>query len=172
MKLLAAHSLTSLASRRLFSLSEVLAAAGLAAVLAACGTSTGTPDAAGDAQTADASSDAAGDAAACITMPGNATRGAMVASTICSQCHSADLGGMDAMQPPGENLHNDGMGAGGWTDCQLVAAIRTGVDDEGEALCGSMPRYTTDQLSDTQLADVVAYIRTLTTPGRTPAHCE
>jgi mono/diheme cytochrome c family protein len=52
-------------------------------------------------------------------------------------------------------------GIGGWTDDQILRAIREGVDNEGNALYASMPYRAYRYLSDEDAMAVVAYIRTL-----------
>jgi mono/diheme cytochrome c family protein len=94
-----------------------------------------------------------------------------VASYACATCHqssnSAD-GVLSGQTTPvagtttvyGPNLTPDmDTGLGSWTDDQIKAAIRTGVDDEGEMLCPQMMRYST--LSDSQVSDIVAYLRSI-----------
>jgi mono/diheme cytochrome c family protein len=106
--------------------------------------------------------------AACLPT-GNAAAGAMVAMGGCGSCHGADLGG--GTTPPGSNLHNEAMRAGSWSDCAFQAAMRTGTAPGGRTLCASMPRFNAQTLSDQQLADLLAHLRTLTTAGRTVAAC-
>ena len=94
---------------------------------------------------------------------GNAANGLVVASMAgCAACHGADFGGgatlYGGVAPP--NLTPDAAhGLGGWTDAQIITAVRTGVDDEGATLCSSMPRYP--MMSDSDAADLVAYLRSL-----------
>ena len=84
------------------------------------------------------------------------TAGKALASALgCSGCHGADLSGA-----VGPNLTPDvATGLGAWTDGQIAAAIRDGVDDEGSSLCASMPRFAA--LDDEQTASLVAFLRTL-----------
>jgi mono/diheme cytochrome c family protein len=51
-------------------------------------------------------------------------------------------------------------GVGGWTDEQLFAAIKSGVDDEGKTLCSAMPRWGT-RIDDQAIHDIVTFLRTL-----------
>jgi hypothetical protein len=90
-----------------------------------------------------------------------------VAQRGCDQCHSSSVGtfagnsvpvsGTQAYAP---NITPDlDTGVGSWTDEHLMRAIRFGVDDEGATLCSQMPRAT--DMSDTEAADIVAYLRSL-----------
>jgi hypothetical protein len=56
-------------------------------------------------------------------------------------------------------------GIGDWTDDQLEAAMRKGVDDEGMMLCSIMPRFT--DMTDTEAANIIAYLRSLPAVKRT-----
>jgi mono/diheme cytochrome c family protein len=63
-------------------------------------------------------------------------------------------------------------GLGGWTDGEIARAIREGVSKDGSALFPQMPYLTYRQtLSDGDVLDVIAYLRTLkpvkNDPGRT-----
>lgn len=86
----------------------------------------------------------------------------------CTGCHGDSssspglLAGRDggAARASGPNLTPDReTGLGGWSDEQIAEAIRGGVDDEGEPLCSSMPRF--DDLSDQDLSAIVAYLKSL-----------
>lgn len=52
-------------------------------------------------------------------------------------------------------------GAGRWTDQQLARAIREGVGHDGRVLFPAMPYRLFHQLSDEDLAGVIAYLRSL-----------
>jgi len=90
---------------------------------------------------------------------------AAVTERKCTGCHTADLGGSttplrDTTATYAANLTPDmTTGIGSWTDAQIKTAIRTGVDDEGKELCSKMPRFS--DMSDTEVADIVAYLRSL-----------
>jgi mono/diheme cytochrome c family protein len=89
---------------------------------------------------------------------------ALVARNTCADCHGAGLSGSDTAQPGtkayGPNLTPDqDTGVGSWSDAQIAAAIRIGVDDEGATLCNVMPHF--GGLSDTETAAIVAYLRSL-----------
>jgi mono/diheme cytochrome c family protein len=51
-------------------------------------------------------------------------------------------------------------GIGKWTVDQIIAAIRTGKDDEGTQLFPAMPYPSFSGLADQDVADLVAYVRT------------
>jgi hypothetical protein len=66
----------------------------------------------------------------------------------------------------GPNITPDNaMGIGGWTDAQIIGAMRTGLDDQGATLCWVMPRFA--NMSDAEAAAIVAYLRSLTAVART-----
>ncbi|HSQ67901.1 MAG TPA: cytochrome c [Polyangiaceae bacterium] len=91
----------------------------------------------------------------------------LAAALGCAGCHGPDLSG--ALGP---NLTPDvATGLGAWTDGQIVAAIRTGIDDEGSTLCPSMPRF--GALDDEQAAALVGFLRSLPPEGNdvAPATC-
>jgi mono/diheme cytochrome c family protein len=63
---------------------------------------------------------------------------------------------------PASNITPDqATGVGGWTDAQLTAAIRNGVDDTGKMLFPIMPYATYHFMSDADVADLVAFLRTV-----------
>ncbi len=84
------------------------------------------------------------------------TDGKLLAGALgCAGCHGVDLSG-----GVGPNLTPDvETGLGGWSDEQVVRAIRTGLDDQGSALCPSMPRFTA--LDDAQATALVTFLRSL-----------
>jgi mono/diheme cytochrome c family protein len=88
--------------------------------------------------------------------PGDAVNGASVAQLqACSSCHTPDYSGTGYYP----NITQDqDTGIGSWDDQELVAALVEGVDPEGNRLCSLMPRL---KLSDGDVADLVAYLRTI-----------
>ena len=123
-------------------------------------------------------------AAALLALPAGAAdpeRGAYLANIMhCNGCHTprgADgapimerflQGGTIGFEIPGlgiffpPNLTNDaGTGLGGWTDAEIVAAIRTGLRPDGRMLAPAMPANDYAPLSDEDAADLVAYLRNL-----------
>jgi len=89
----------------------------------------------------------------------------------CVNCHDSDKGKMSGattplpQQDPGielypPNLTNDKeTGVGAWTDDQLAAAIRTGLDKEGLNLCPQMKHFA--EMSDFEVYSIVKYLRSL-----------
>jgi len=114
---------------------------------------------------------------------GDAERGAYFAAiSDCGGCHTPgamtpepdfsrmlggnDIGfalpGMGIFYPP--NLTSDiGTGIGGWTDDEIARAIRTGERPDGRILSPAMPWRAYASYSDGDIADLVAFLRTLPT---------
>jgi len=97
---------------------------------------------------------------------GDAAAGATVAKDNgCEGCHTGSKGtfaGSDTAFSGrfGLNLTPDkATGIGNWTDAQISAAIKTGVNDDGETLCASMPKFPS--MTEQQMADLIAYLRSL-----------
>jgi mono/diheme cytochrome c family protein len=83
-------------------------------------------------------------------------------ASACTGCHGVDLAGssaaIDGIYAP--NLTPDVQtGLGSWSDEQVKNAILTGTDDQGSALCTTMPRFST--LSDDGALALVAYLRSV-----------
>jgi mono/diheme cytochrome c family protein len=107
--------------------------------------------------------------------PGDVARGkALTDKNSCAECHGANYDG-SAFYP---NITADSQtGIGSWTDAQVAAAIRDGVNIDGASLCSLMERFP---FSDQDTADVIAFLRNLPAvakpssgvcPGHgTPAH--
>ncbi len=91
-------------------------------------------------------------------------------ASACTGCHGDDLSGstatLDGIYAP--NLTPDvATGLGAWSDDQVINAIRTGSDNQGAALCTTMPRF--DTLSDEGAQALVAYLRSIhAVPRPTP----
>jgi hypothetical protein len=80
---------------------------------------------------------------------------ALVSENQCVTCHQRNFAGFTVFP----NITPDvETGIGGWTDAQIIAAIRQGVGADGKSLCVTMQRYP---FSDEQAADVVAFLRGL-----------
>lgn len=107
----------------------------------------------------------------------------LVKSNACGGCHTSStasdgvLSGQDSTVTmssiSGPNITPDKeTGIGSWTDAQITAALRTGVDDDGEELCVSMPKFT--DLSDDEVASIVAYLKSIPAVKRElpPATCK
>lgn len=95
----------------------------------------------------------------------------MMADVGCVTCHGADgRGGRISMmtwviQVPdirystlSEDHTEDGERVAGWTDGEIAAAIRDGVEPNGDELEPPMPRW---RMSDQDVADVIAYLKEL-----------
>jgi mono/diheme cytochrome c family protein len=94
----------------------------------------------------------------------------------CGTCHNPEkatdgiLSGQMSPRPMtmayGANLTPDkDTGILDWTDDDIITAVRTGIDDEGDELCLAMPRFKT--MGDGDAHDLVAYLRSLKAVNRT-----
>lgn len=78
---------------------------------------------------------------------------ALVEQNECVTCHQENFAGFTVFP----NITPDeATGIGTWTDEQIVAAIRDGVDADGKSMCPTMMRYS---FADEQLSDIVAFLR-------------
>ncbi len=88
----------------------------------------------------------------------------------CVDCHGQDMSGSATMLPgipktvQGDevelyppNLTSDDTGVGKWTDDALALAIRSGIDDESQALCPQMKHFS--EMSDFEVYSIVKYLR-------------
>jgi len=88
----------------------------------------------------------------------------------CVECHGQDMSGSTTMlsgipntiqgdvvelYPP--NLTADDTGVGKWTDDALALAIRTGIDEESQALCPQMKHFS--EMTDFEVYSIVKYLR-------------
>ncbi len=124
----------------------VIAVLGL--VVAACGGGGGATE-----------TTAAGGAAAAPTQ-GDPTRGQELFASSCSSCHGADAKGIEGL---GKNLVDSDFVAG-LSDPDLVAFIKKGRPSSDPANTTGIdmpPKGGNPSLSDQDLFDIVAYIRTL-----------
>ena len=106
-----------------------------------------------------------------LTIPtdeASVARGNHIADTLCRDCHGQDLSGDVMLDDPmmgildAANLTTGEGGAGQefTSDEDYVLAIRHGINPDGKPIF--MPAvYATSQLSDEDLAAVIAYVRTL-----------
>jgi mono/diheme cytochrome c family protein len=92
----------------------------------------------------------------------------------CVDCHTADLGGGVVLEDPAIGLvyssnltSGQGGVAGHYTDADWVRAIRHGVDAEGKAVI-FMPSWEFYTLSDEDLADIIAYVKSVPPVDRAP----
>lgn len=108
-------------------------------------------------------------------------RGAYLVGILgCGDCHTAGamagkpdmarlLGGSDiGWQVPGmgtfvgPNLTPDKeTGLGGWSDAQIIAALRTGVRPDGRQLAPVMPYMGYSRMNDADAGAIIAYLRSL-----------
>lgn len=72
----------------------------------------------------------------------------------CSGCHGADGGG-----GIGANLKL-ANGPKSWTVTQFNTVLREGKTPDGEELNATMPRYSEAQLTDSDIANIFAYVKT------------
>jgi mono/diheme cytochrome c family protein len=89
------------------------------------------------------------------------------ADGICSGQTTPQMGTMAY----GKNLTPDmTTGLGAWTDDEIKAAIRTGMNRDGMKLCATMQRYV---MSDKEINDIVYYLRHIPAVMRTipPSVC-
>jgi len=89
----------------------------------------------------------------------------------CQNCHGLALtGNFDGVPSPTAvggtayppNLTpDDATGIGCWSDEQLMAAILSGVDDTGAALCAPMPEFGDAGMSDADAWTIAQFLRSL-----------
>ncbi|MEI9950251.1 MAG: glycoside hydrolase family 6 protein [Pseudomonadota bacterium] len=98
------------------------------------------------------------------------TRGAYLVRTValCGGCHTAstglELGGNPQFKGgalPAPNLTSDLAGLGAWTDNQIIAAFRDGIDNDGRHLDSIMPYWLFHNISDADAHAIVAFLRSL-----------
>ncbi len=104
------------------------------------------------------------------------TAGQSVFQQNCLACHGQDAkGGLKLGDATAADIRWETIGPAYHNDPQLVArAITDGLDQDGQPLDDVMPRWK-GKLSDAQVANVVAYLQTLTVPvaaevKATPVH--
>lgn len=104
-----------------------------------------------------------------------AQRGAYLVNAvmICGRCHttpgpgSKPFAGGRMIETPaykvqGSNITPDGAtGIGGWSDAEIGRAITQGLRPDGSRMAPAMPYNFYANLTDTDLSDIVAYLRTL-----------
>jgi mono/diheme cytochrome c family protein len=88
----------------------------------------------------------------------------------CQSCHGMNMAGVSTSPAPGStaayapNLTPDAeTGIAEWSTDQIVTAILTGVDDEGETLCAVMPRFGSlnPPMSMDEAKAIAAYLKSL-----------
>jgi cytochrome c len=101
------------------------------------------------------------------TTPGDAMAGqAAVTKYACKSCHGQDLSGMTTpfagtMAYPKNLTPDKDTGLGDWDMATIKSAILTGTDDEGKALCATMPAFQKMSMSDTEATDIATYLKSL-----------
>lgn len=79
----------------------------------------------------------------------------------CGSCHGDDLAGQtDPNAPQGPNI-TPGGDIGGWDSAEFVTAMRTGVTPSGRTLTDEMPWRAYADMSDTELAALWTYMRSV-----------
>jgi mono/diheme cytochrome c family protein len=92
---------------------------------------------------------------------------AAVETRECKSCHGSDLAGSTtpysgtkATYPP--NLTPDSeTGVGDWDEDTIVKAILTGIDDEDEQLCPTMPLFGKMGMTDTEAHNIAKYLKSI-----------
>jgi hypothetical protein len=88
----------------------------------------------------------------------------------CAECHQSSNsrdGVLSGQTTPLRGTHaypanltpDPDTGLGGWTNAEIVRAIRDGVDDQNEPLCASMPHFS--DMKDEEATAIVEYLRSL-----------
>lgn len=108
----------------------------------------------GEAASGEAATDGAAGGAATEAAAGNAEAGQAVYVGNCAACHGPNGQGQIGPSLVGED------GPKGWTLAQFTATLREGKTPDRQ-LSAAMPRYAETQISDDQIADLQAYIKTL-----------
>lgn len=106
---------------------------------------------------------------------GATARGAQLAKVYgCHDCHGADLAGRLFHDEPGVariTAANLTLAVAHQSDADLARAIRTGVAADGRGLW-VMPSSAFSELTDSEVADLIAYLRTFTPKGEPTAGLE
>jgi cytochrome c553 len=81
--------------------------------------------------------------------------GKLYSDRSCNSCH-----GNNGEGSQGPNITpSTAAGIGAWTTDQIKSAIRDGKNKDGKNLCSSMPRWSTSQISDSDLATLVDFLQ-------------
>lgn len=96
-----------------------------------------------------------------MMLTGDATKGAVAYAktpTSCNSCH-----GNNGEGSLGPNISNSTTaGIGGWTQAQFHDAVRNGKAKNGMQLCMFMAPVTAKDMSDQEIADIWAFLKTKT----------
>jgi mono/diheme cytochrome c family protein len=89
----------------------------------------------------------------------------------CESCHTppGNIGTLagatekyqDTDAYPANLTPDSDTGLGDWDTATIVKAILTGIDDEGESLCSTMPRFGTEGMTETEAENIAAYLKSL-----------
>lgn len=90
----------------------------------------------------------------------------------CASCHDDGHGTLAGSATPvpgtatyGSNLTPDpATGLGDWADVEILRAIRSGVDEDLQLLCPSMPHL--GDMGDLEARSIIAYLRSLPAVAR------
>ena len=77
-----------------------------------------------------------------------------------------ELPGLGIFWPP--NLTNHETGLGGWSDEEIATAVRTGHRPDGRVLAPIMPYHSYSVITDEDLSDLIAYLRSLEIENTVP----
>lgn len=91
---------------------------------------------------------------------------AAVKTRICQSCHGNDLSGsttpyMGTMAYPPNITPDMDTGIGEWDEDTIVKAILTGVDDEDEQLCPTMPVFSKMGMTDAEAHNIAKYLKSI-----------
>ena len=89
-----------------------------------------------------------------------------VATRQCVSCHGTDFAGQTQPQPSSKaypaNLTPDPeTGIGEWDSATITKAILTGVDDEGASLCGVMPHFGNQGMTQSEAESIALFLKSL-----------
>jgi mono/diheme cytochrome c family protein len=120
------------------------------------GATGGAPAASGGS--AGAATAGANNPGAANTTPGDPVQGQAAYSTQCFVCHgTTGEGGL------GPNITGSmTAGIGSWAQADFEKAVRQGIGKDGRPFCALMTKYTSTTLSDVDLKNIYAYLRTVT----------
>jgi cytochrome c553 len=99
--------------------------------------------------------------------PGDVVAGqAALTKYACKSCHGQDLSGTTTPYAgttayPANLTPDPETGLGDWDTDTIKAAILTGKDDEGKALCSTMPVFSKMNMSDAEATNIAAYLKSI-----------
>jgi cytochrome c553 len=83
--------------------------------------------------------------------------GKIITDTLCTGCHGQDLSGRERTGP---NITPDlETGLGRWSRDAFIAAVKDGIDIDGQPLCSTMPRF--DNLTEDEAKALSAYVESV-----------